>query len=116
MPMQHEFDERWNGASIPQEHWHFHRQLLARYGIVLAPGEFSKMKSDLMSGRAKLVKERPRRASIYRVKITSARKSIYVVAWNGRVFTAYPPWPLRRKKAVPESNENRLAMTAAVTS
>lgn len=33
------FDPRWDGASIPERDWHFHRRLFERYGIVLLPGE-----------------------------------------------------------------------------
>lgn len=50
-----DLDHRWNGKSIPKHHWHFHRQLMARYDIVLASGEFSQMLRDIRSGRAKLI-------------------------------------------------------------
>ena len=35
MPDDPDFDARWAGASIPKWHWHFHRQLCKRYGLVL---------------------------------------------------------------------------------
>lgn len=50
-----DFDPRWLGRSIPERHWHFHRRLLERYGIILAPGEFGEMIKDIKSGRAPLV-------------------------------------------------------------
>ena len=55
------FDPRWQGRSIPERHWHFHRQLLARYGIVLGPGEFSEMLRDIKDGRALLIEPRTQR-------------------------------------------------------
>jgi hypothetical protein len=48
-------DPRWVGAWYPRELWHFHSQLLARYRIVLAPGEFSMIKAALRSGKAQRV-------------------------------------------------------------
>jgi hypothetical protein len=86
-----EFDERWNGASIPQEHWHFHRQLLARYGIVMRPGDYSDMIDGLRLGKALLVKKMPQNRGIYRWRLKSNARIIFVLS-NGRMaFTAWPP-------------------------
>jgi hypothetical protein len=84
-------DPRWIGAMIPKEHWHFHRQLLDRYGIVLAPGDFSKMQSDLADGRALLVKKLKGPQAIYSVRVESARERIYVLAARQNIITAWPP-------------------------
>jgi hypothetical protein len=53
-----DFDERWDGAFIPSCHWHLHRRLFERYRVVLAPGEFSKIMTDLRKKRAHLVEKR----------------------------------------------------------
>jgi hypothetical protein len=88
------FDPRWYGRSIPERHWHFHRQLLARYGIILAPGEFSKMLRDIRGGRALLIERRTRKTAIYSVKISreiEPNERIYVLSNGKDVFTAWPP-------------------------
>jgi hypothetical protein len=89
-----EFDPRWYGRSIPERHWHFHRQLLARYGIILAPGEFSKMLRDIRGGHALLIERRTRKTAIYSVKISreiERNERIYVLSNEKDVFTAWPP-------------------------
>ncbi|WP_027171544.1 hypothetical protein [Methylobacterium sp. 10] len=85
------FDERWLGASIPSDHWHFHRQLLARYGIVMAPGEFTGMLNDITKGRALRLVERPKGRAIFSVRLKTAGERIYVLAVKRRVITAWPP-------------------------
>lgn len=85
------FDPRWNGKSIPKNHWHFHRQLLARYGIVLAPGEFSKMLDDIAKGRAKLIMQKAPTTAIYAIKNTRLWEWYYVLIREGYVVTALPP-------------------------
>lgn len=77
--------------SIPSYHWHFHRRLLERYGIILAPGEFSRMMRDIRSGRADLVERRPRGGIIYGVDIASVRRRIYVLMDGAWVISAWPP-------------------------
>ncbi len=71
-----DFDPRWDGRSIPQKLWHFHRQLLARYGIILAPGEFSQMLRNIKRGRAQLVEMRTRRMGIYSVKLQTQNERV----------------------------------------
>jgi hypothetical protein len=74
------FDPRWDGRAIPERHWHFHRQLLARYGIVLAPGEFSVMVRDIKSGHAQLIEKRSGKRAIYSVRINpTLRKGLRIV-------------------------------------
>jgi hypothetical protein len=103
------FDPQWYGRSIPERHWHFHRQLLARYGIILAPGEFSKMLRDIRGGRALLIERRTRKTAIYSVKISreiEPNERIYVLSNGKDVFTAWPPKKrlndIRRQMTRPE--------------
>lgn len=85
------FDRRWQGVSIPSYHWHFHRRLLTRYGIVLAPGDFSGMVRDIRGGRAELVERRPRGGLVYAVEIKSVRRHVYVLMVGPCVISAWPP-------------------------
>jgi len=85
------FNPRWNGASIPQKHWHFHRQLLVRYGIVLQPGEFSDIVHDLRHGYAKLIERRSAKLAIYSVRISRLNERIYVLSDGKNVISAWPP-------------------------
>lgn len=98
-----EFDPRWMEASIPKRDWHFHRQLFLRYGVVLAPGQFSKIIADLRRGQARLVKGKGKRGSIYSVRIKEAGGRVYVYAIDCVPITA---WPLKAAK--------RLAKKAAL--
>ncbi|MDQ6436613.1 hypothetical protein RB623_21395 [Mesorhizobium sp. LHD-90] len=85
------FDARWHGKSIPQRDWHFHRQLLARYGIVLAAGEFASMLRDIKHGAAlPMMKLTPRKV-IYSVRIERVRARVYVASDGLQIFTAWPP-------------------------
>ncbi len=107
------FDSRWDGATIPADHWHFHRQLLNRYGVVLAPGEFSQIVKDIRDGCAMLVKRRRTgRGAIYFVRIRSARRKVYVLAVGTRLLTAWPHDPrlnaLRRQLKAAASCESGL--------
>ena len=86
-----ELDPRWHGAAIPEEHWHFHRQLLARYGIILAPGEFSLIRKAIKDGTAQLVERRKGRQAIYWVRVPSVHERIYILACGLRFITAWPP-------------------------
>jgi hypothetical protein len=86
-----EFDPRWDGRSIPEKHWHFHRQLLARYGIVLAPGEFSDILREIKSGYAQPIEKRRGKQAIYSVRITRLYERVYVLSDGKDLFTAWPP-------------------------
>lgn len=97
------FDARWLGKSIPQRHWHFHRRLLERYGIVLAPGEFSQMAKDIASGRATLIQRRSAKSTVYMIRNRRLWERYFVLVKDGRVVTALPPSRalkrLRRQKS-----------------
>lgn len=85
------YERRWLGASIPIEHWHFHRRLLARYGLVLAPGEFARMMKDIRSRRALLVETRPRNRCVFSVRLGATGERIFVVMVGLRLVTALKP-------------------------
>jgi hypothetical protein len=85
------FDARWLGKSIPERHWHFHRRLLERYNIVLAPGEFSDMLNDIASGRAPLIQRRSAKSAIYLVRNRRLFERYFVLVSDGEVRTALPP-------------------------
>lgn len=86
-----DLDPRWVGVAIGKEHWHFHRQLLDRYKIVLAPGEFSMIVKAIQSGQALLIEQRRGKQAIYSIRIPSAWDQIYVLAAGPRLITAWPP-------------------------
>ena len=98
------FDARWLGKSIPERHWHFHRRLLERYGIVLAPGEFSQMLKDIATGRAPLVQRRSAKSAVYLVRNRRLFERYFILMTNGEIRTALPPSKaLRRaRRALPE--------------
>jgi hypothetical protein len=89
-----------------RKHWHFHRQLLARYGIVLAPGEFSDILREIKSGHAQLIEKRRGKQAIYSVRIARLYERIYVLSDGKHIFTAWPPGKRlnerRRKMNQPE--------------
>jgi len=91
MQAEVELDPRWHGAAIPEEHWHFHRQLLARYGIVLAAGEFSLIRRAIKDGTAQLVERRKGRQAIYSIRLPSVQERIYILARGLQFITAWPP-------------------------
>ncbi len=84
-----EYDPRWDGRSIPEYHWHFHRQLLKRYGIVLGPGEFSEILRDIKTGHAQLIEKRSGKRFIYSVRILRLYERIYVLSDGKHIFTAF---------------------------
>ena len=84
-----------NTAYIAKEHWHFHRQLFLRYGVVLAPGQFSQIIADIRRGRARLVTNKGTRGSIYSIRLKEADGRVYVLAIDSVPITA---WPLRAAK------------------
>ncbi len=86
-----DFDARWEGAFIPVEHWHFHRRLLRRYNIVLAPGEFSAILRAIRSGKAPLIERRADGRKLYSVRIDRLNERIYVLVTGTRIITAWPP-------------------------
>jgi hypothetical protein len=98
-----QLDPRWYGAVIGRDHWHFHRRLFERYGIILAPGEYSKMKADIKNGTAQVIKQKSPAQAIYVFKLESANQPVFVAAVGTRLTTAMPPsrhlWLLRKKSA-----------------
>lgn len=99
------FDERWLGASIPADRWHFHRRLLERYAIVLGPGEYSKMIRDLKGGQFQLVQSRRGGLAIVAVKVQRTR--VYLIANGHHVMTALPPKSAlnRKRRALLEESK-----------
>ncbi len=94
------FDPRWEGASIPDNQWHFHKRLLERYGIVLGPGEYSQIKYKMTSAHAAVVAQTPNTIT-YRVVLEreeeGAKKKIAIKVMVrkegkvlGRFLTALP--------------------------
>lgn len=89
--MNDELDPRWIGAFIQRAHWHFHSQLHARYGIVLAPGEYKMICRAIKEDKALLVEQRNGRQAIYSIRIPSAQERVYVLAAGENLITAWPP-------------------------
>ena len=85
------FNPRWNGARIAKKDWHFHRQLLRRYSIVLAPGEFSDIVHDIRSGSAKLIEKRSGKLAIFSIRIDRLRERVYVLSDGKNLISAWPP-------------------------
>ena len=85
------FDSRRNGRFIPKHHWHFHWHLHTRYGIVLAPGEFSQMLRDIETGRATIIERRQPNSVVYMIRNTRLWDRYFVLVTNGYVVTALPP-------------------------
>lgn len=90
-----EFDPRWIGFCIAKQDWHFHKQLFLRYGVILAPGQFSQIIADIRRGQARLVVSKGKRGSIYSVRLKKAGGRVYVFAINTVPITA---WPLKAAK------------------
>ncbi|WP_379548334.1 hypothetical protein ACFCW2_03980 [Qipengyuania sp. DSG2-2] len=99
-----DFDDRWLNAVIGREHWHFHKRLFERYGIVLAPGEFSRIHKLIVSRRAYLV-DKSREGSIYVFKLNRTHDEFFVMAVGDRVISAWPPIPQVVKKWKAEKKE-----------
>lgn len=87
------FDPRWDGTSIPEKHWHFHRRLHERYGIVMVPGDFGAMVKAIKSGKALMVRKQDRGRRIYWCKVPSCYERIYVLARRDAIFAAWPATP-----------------------
>lgn len=85
-----QFDNRWRDRSIPKKHWHFHRALYSRYGVVLAPGEFSRMLKDIQSGRALRVMTMDGDRAIYFIRLKRVGERFFVLVTKGHVVTALP--------------------------
>ena len=86
-----DFNPRWAGVTIGKEYWHFHRQLLERYKIILAPGDFTAIKRMLDTGRALKIEDRGPDQAIFSVRVPSVHERIYILMQGKRVITAWPP-------------------------
>ena len=84
------FDVRWQGASIPEKYWHFHRRLYTRCGIIMAPGDFSDMMTGLSNGTALFLLKRKRTRDLYAWRLKSTGQFIYVLASKGVPHTVLP--------------------------
>ena len=99
------FDPRWNGAAIAKDDWHFHRRLLTRYGVVLGPGEYSKIQKKSRKGRYKILNDN-RGRPLYRVYTPSDPRGFYVLSFGGRLLTAWPAAAGDRLKAASEQRSS----------
>jgi hypothetical protein len=84
-------DPRWEGVSIPREHWHFQRRLWDHYSIILEPGEFSWIMTTIRNGDAVLVERQGKTKAVYSVYLRSRRERIYVVAARDVPITSLKP-------------------------
>lgn len=82
-------DPRWVGAVINQDRWHFHRRLLERYGIVLAPADYSRISRSIAHGETPLIEPKPDGTAVYLVRVPSSGALVFVAAkQNGELITA----------------------------
>ncbi|QDZ02791.1 hypothetical protein FQ775_21795 [Nitratireductor mangrovi] len=91
MPYQTSFDSRWNRAFIPKHHWHFHRRLYQHYGLVLGPGDFSRIQKDIRSGHALLVESRSPNRFVSVANVRSLHERIYALSDGKRLITERTP-------------------------
>lgn len=106
-PKELDFDPRWLGVSIGKADWHFHRQLFARYHVVLAPGQFSKIIADIRIGRARLIKAKRKGGGIYAFRINGAGGRVYILVVNSRPRTVWPLKHARRLRKRPFSTTTK---------
>lgn len=92
-----DFDPRWDGAFIPHEHWHFHRRLYERYGIVLAPGEFQAVMASIKSGSD--VFYRKGETTVHRINLRVSGDRVFVVVRRGRLATVISPGHAKHERA-----------------
>ena len=106
LDVEEAFDPRWTAACISEPDWHFHRQLLHRYGVVLNVGQFSQILWDIRHGRARLIRAKGEKRGIYAVSIGDADTLIYILAIDGFPRTAWPPEDAERliRKGSPARN------------
>ncbi|BBK39098.1 hypothetical protein STAQ_41760 [Allostella sp. ATCC 35155] len=96
-----DLDSRWHDAFIPKKLWHFHRQLLARYGLVLRPGECEGIARAIrrQTPDAMLIEKR-KYGGIYCVRIPGTKTHIFVREIGRNLVTAWPPsGKMRRKRS-----------------
>ena len=88
-------DVGWAGAYIAKRDWHFHRQLFLRYGVVLAPGQFTQIIAAIRRGQARFVVRKGKRGSIYSLRIKEADGRVFMLVIKGVPITA---WPIKASK------------------
>jgi len=77
------------GSTYRPCHWHFHRQLLHRYGVVLAPGGFSAIVIAIRDSRARLIERQANGRAVYSVRVPSVGDRVFVPVSGARnVVTA----------------------------
>ena len=96
-------DAKWVGVAIPCASWHFHRRLFERYGIVLAPGDYSDMVKQIKKGKAQLLRRGYEDEALYCVEVKSLGQLIYVIGRKDALISAYP-----RRLLQPERKDGRI--------
>lgn len=92
--MSDDLDHRWHGAVIDGRDFHFHRRLYERYGVVLAPGDYSAMYKAVTRKRSRPLMKGNDGGAIYAVRVPSSNELVLVAATKTRFRTAYPPRPI----------------------
>lgn len=85
------FCSRWDGAFISDREWHFHRRLYERYGVVLAPGEFTMIVRRIRSRKTPVIRRKDGKLLIHVIRIPSADIVVFVVSDGRMPKTAWPP-------------------------
>ena len=88
--MAADLDPRWHGVFIQADQFHFHRQLWERWGVVLAPGDFTAMRQAIDGGQAVKLHKSKRGGTVYAVVVPSVGKTVLVLTSGWRFLTAYP--------------------------
>ncbi len=91
------FHPVWDGVSIPSEQWHFYRRLYERYGIVLRPGEYSRLYKKAVVEKKDLFVH-ARRGRIHRIFLHGAQEHVFVVVGKRVLITALEPGAAHKKK------------------
>ncbi len=91
------FDPRWDGAFIPDDHWHFLRRLYERYAVVLAPGEFSAVIAAIKAGDS--VYYRKADTTVHRIDLPVSVCRIFVATKRGRIMTVLAPGHAKGERA-----------------
>lgn len=91
------FDPLWEGASIPQEHWHFHRRLLERYGIVLRPGEYARLHKKAVVKKQKAFC-RTGNTRVHRIFLHGVQEIVFVVVDDRSLISVLKPADARRQR------------------
>ena len=98
-PLTEPFDPRWDGVSLPREQWHFYRRLHERYGVVLHPGEYSRIFLETVKWGHGLFYE-TQTARVHSVHLDGVKGPIFVLVKANRLLSAvaFPHAISMRKK------------------